>query len=262
MDNQEQSIVVAGEQIVTETSPAEQTGLDSDTVEILSRFLVGVLVLGGDELVGRLRDLQEELVTDPRLAYRHDPTSADSTSDLLRYLSIGLVMRGQRAVTRGIRSGVRRSTRSARSVLGTVDRLTDNWLARPVRRPIAARLRKAEQAVNRIIKEGKFEQQNSRVLASEGIGAIMDAVLQGLADNPELEEFVRDLVGQQSMGLATVVVDNTRSVAVTADDVTENLLRRILRRPPRQALPPSPVEGQPQTMYAPEIETEGRKATR
>ncbi|MGD2039409.1 MAG: hypothetical protein PVH11_01195 [Anaerolineae bacterium] len=255
MENQEQSMLVSGEQPVAELPPPDPVALDSDAVELLSRFLVGVLVLGGDELVARLRDLQQEMVTDPRLAYRDSSTRADSTSDLLRYLSIGLVMRGQRAATRGIRAGVRRSTRSARSALGVVDRLTDNWLARPLRRPIVARVRNAEQTVNQIIKEGKFEQQNSRVLATEGIGAIMDAVFQMLADNPDLDEFVRDLVGQQSMGLATVVVDNTRSVAVTADDVTENLLRRLLRRPLRQDLPPSPVEGEPQTMYQPEIET-------
>jgi hypothetical protein len=44
-------------------------------------------------------------------------------------------------------------------------------------------------------------------------------------------------------------MDNTRQVTTTADYVVEGVLRRLLRRPSRQALPPSPLEGKPQEMY-------------
>ena len=58
--------------------------------------------------------------------------------------------------------------------------------------------------------------------------------------------------------MATSAVDNARSVALTADDAAEGLLRWLLRRIPRKDLPPSPVEGQPQTMYTPEVKVEGK----
>ena len=59
---------------------------------------------------------------------------------------------------------------------------------------------------------------------------------------------------------AKLKVDNARSVALTADDAAEKLLRWLLRRKPRRDLPPSPVEGQPQTMYAPKVKVEGKRS--
>jgi hypothetical protein len=52
-------------------------------------------------------------------------------------------------------------------------------------------------------------------------------------------------------------VDNSRSVSLTADDAAEGLLRWLLRRTPRRSLPPSPVEGEPQNMYAAQAKVEG-----
>jgi hypothetical protein len=86
---------------------------------------------------------------------------------------------------------------------------------------------------------------------------LIDEVMDYVAENPELDRLIAELVGQKSAGLATVVVDNTRSLTATADDVTEGLLRRLLRRKPRRALTPSPLEGKPQRMYAPETVLEG-----
>jgi hypothetical protein len=57
--------------------------------------------------------------------------------------------------------------------------------------------------------------------------------------------------------MATSAVDNARSVAVTADDAAEGLLRWLFRRTPRRELPPSPIEGESQTMYAPKVKIEG-----
>jgi hypothetical protein len=57
--------------------------------------------------------------------------------------------------------------------------------------------------------------------------------------------------------MASSVMDNTRSVTLTADDGADALLRWLLRRTPRRELPPSPVEGQRQTMYAPTARVEG-----
>ena len=46
-----------------------------------------------------------------------------------------------------------------------------------------------------------------------------------------------DLVQKKSVGLATEAVDEFRSRTVSADVMAENIVRRILRRPPRTELP-------------------------
>jgi hypothetical protein len=94
-------------------------------------------------------------------------------------------------------------------------------------------------------------------LAGESVGVIVDEIVDLVAENPELDRLVAEIVGQKGVGLATVMADNARTLTATGDEVAENALRRLLRRPPRRQLAPSPVEGKPQTMYTPEIETEG-----
>jgi hypothetical protein len=64
---------------------------------------------------------------------------------------------------------------------------------------------------------------------------------------------IAEIIGQKSKGFATVMADNTRTLTATADELTDALLRRLLRRTPRRELPPSPIEGKPQTMYKSEM---------
>jgi hypothetical protein len=92
-----------------------------------------------------------------------------------------------------------------------------------------------------------------RALATGTLGDLVLEIMDEIAANPQLLEFIQDLLSQQGRGMATVMMDNTRSVALTADEAADALLRRLLRRKPRRELPPSPVEGQRQTMYEPTV---------
>ena len=88
------------------------------------------------------------------------------------------------------------------------------------------------------------------MLASESIGLIIDQVVDLVAENPELVVLLAELDSQKSVGYATVMADNTRTLTATADDITDALLRKLLRRKPLRELPPSLLEGKPQTMYS------------
>ncbi len=257
MDNEAESIVVPYQ--VKDPVPELQAG----KVALVTRLLVGLLVSGSGELLQRLEELQEEILADPGLVRNDDATQADTTSDALRYLAISLLLRGERKVARGIRSGIDLSLGMVGWSLRTLDRLTDNPLGRPLRRPMSARSRDWGNQLALLIEEGKREEQNSKVLASESIGVIVDQVVDLVAENPELDRLIAELIGQKSVGLATVVADNARSLTATGDYVAEGALRRLLRRTPRRALPPSPIEGQPQTMYlrgtrVEEVDSDGR----
>jgi hypothetical protein len=118
-----------------------------------------------------------------------------------------------------------------------------------VRKPIAKRARQWEQQLAQLIQEGEIEEETSKILAQESVGLIIDQVVDMIAENPELDRMLADLVSQKSVGYATVMADNTRTLTAVADDVTDALLRRLLRRKPLRELPPSVLEGKPQTMY-------------
>jgi hypothetical protein len=224
---------------------------------LATRLLVGLLVSGSGELLQRLDELQEEILAEPGLSASPDQTKVDSSRDAARYLAISLLLRSERAISGGIRTGYELTTGTVRWSFRALDRLTDNPLMRPVRRPFAKRGRSWADQLTLLIEEGKREEQKSKVLAGESVGVIVDEIVDLVAQNPELDRLVSEIVGQKSVGLATVMADNARTLTATGDDVAEYALRRLLRRTPRRALPPSPIEGKPQTMYRPEAQTEG-----
>jgi hypothetical protein len=107
------------------------------------------------------------------------------------------------------------------------------------------------------VDDGRLEAQRSRLLAARSLTGITDDVMDYVATSPELTAYITDLIGGQGAGLAGVVAENAREMTAKGDDTAERLIRRILRRTARQDLPPSPVAGQPQTMYSPRPEEPG-----
>ena len=235
-----------GPDAVAQVEPA----VESEDLQLLSRFLIGAALLGSDGLMERLRFLQGELDADPDLLKSDAGLEQESELELLRYLSIGLFVRGREAVVGGVRRGMQLTLGGTRSVLGGVDRLTDNPLTRPLRRSIAARARDLGEKASVIIGEGRREEQKARLLADNTVSEVIDEVLDFVSESPEVEQLIKDMIGQQSAGLADVVTDNTRSVTVVGDYLLEGVARRLLRRKSRQELPPSPLAGEQQEMYS------------
>ena len=235
----------------TEVRPGAKTRPDVDNTLLLSRFLLGLAVLGGEELMRHVRAIEQELESHPEFVDPGKSPDDDTTIDLFRYLATGLFVRGQRSALKGVRSTFYLSLGTTSWFLGKVNRLTDNRFTRPIRRPIGARLRNMGRKTGTIIQEGKLEEQQGRVLARETVFDIVDDVVDFVSENPEMTDMIRQVIGGQSVGLATVMRDNARQLTTTSDDVLERVVRKLLRRTPRRDLPPSPLEGRPQTMYAP-----------
>jgi hypothetical protein len=235
-----------------ESRPEELSSLESERLQLLTRLLLGSLTQGSGELMERLRDLEREIEVDPELLEQDLGPDDESVYDLLRYLGVGLLTRGQKRLARRTRRGYYFSLGAASWFLEQLDRATDNPLARPVRRPIESRVRSVWEQVGLVAQEGKREEQTAKVLTRQAAIVTLDELADSLAENPELADLIKRQLGQRSAGLAEVVMDNTRRVTARADDVAERLVRRLLRRRPREELPPSPLMGEPQTMYSPE----------
>ena len=238
--------------IVAEVEPAVQ----SEDLQLLSRFLLGVALMGSEELMERLRLVQEQLNLDPDRQASDASPEQESELELVRYLSIGLLTRGREAVVGSMRRGMQLTLGATKGALGSVDRLTDNPLTRPLRRSLAARASDLGEKAMEVIDEGRREEQKARLLANGTVSEVIDEVLDFVSESPEVEQLVQDMIGQQSAGLAGVVTDNARSVTVAGDYLIEGVARRLLRRKGRLELPPSPLAGEPQDMYAAEtVET-------
>ena len=239
-----------------EAQPDRSEDFDRDSIDLALRFLVGFLALGGDEAARRLQETQQRMDRDPTSWASEAPAEGKPLRRQAWHLGIGLMRRGQKRVRRRLRSSYDLYRRAVGRVSSASDRRVVRTLTSPVRKPVAALLERGRAEAARIIREGQLEEQQGRVLATGTIGTLTLEVMDEIAGNPEMQEFVQDLIGQQGVGMATSIMDNARSVTLTADEGGEALVRWLLRRTPRRELPPSPVQGQRQTMYEPTARVE------
>jgi methyl-accepting chemotaxis protein len=257
-------VVISAGSPGTSRSPGRQAGeLDFEDIELVSRFLLGLLIFGGEELLSRLRTAQQRIEASRDLVAVDVVPDDESMTDLLGYLTLGMFVRGQKRLARRIDRGIRFTMSTAGWALGTLNRLTDNRLARPFRQPIEQRMFELVMEGQQVIYEGRREVHASRMLATKTVDETIDEVVQILAENPEVTAAIQQVIAGQGAGLTGTVVGNARHLGMSADDLAETMARRLLRRKPRRELPPSPLAGKPQTMYgtgvpSPGAEDDGR----
>lgn len=239
-----------------EPQPQRNDDIGENNVGLALKFLVGLLSIGGDEALRRLEDMQRRLDQDPTLWHPGIP----GKNPLRRqawYMSLGVIRRSQRRLKQNLRNSYHLSQRVADRVSSTSNRLGISRLARPIRQPLEKRLAQWREETSHIIQEGEMVDQKSRALAKGVLATLIFEIMDEIAENPDMQDFVQSLIGQQGVSMATSIMDNARSVTLTADDASDALLRWLLRRTPRKELPPSPVEGKAQRMYEPTARVEG-----
>ena len=154
--------------------------------------------------------------------------------------------------------------------------VTTSFLFRPFWIPVRSVATRGEARLERYTRIGRNEEQRSRKLAGEVTGLLIEDIVRYVADNPgvkalidaqvaglatraetldplvrevgdryiaylnEHPEDVQNLVQGQAVGMATEVRDDVRTITVTGDTFLETLARALLRRTPREDLPPPP----------------------
>lgn len=215
---------------------------------LVAQFLMGLFLLGGDELLKHLQAARREIETEA--AWPDVLVSGRETErDLVAYLALGAMARGQKRLFQDVRRAVRYSTAAAGLAIGAAGLLMDNPLARPLREPMERRLNDLVQEGERVVRERQRAAECARLLATRTLGVMARDVVVGVAESPAVTETIQQVVGGQGVELAGTMMDSARQVSARADSSIEGVVRRLLRRRPRRELPPSPLAGKPQTMY-------------
>jgi hypothetical protein len=249
MDEMDRSVVItvepAGSHANWEQQPADRS---AEKRRLATQFLMGLLLLGSDELLRYLQAAQNESGAAPKI-----PTTIvsgkETGRDRAAYLALGALTQGQKRLGRGIRRGVRYAESAVGWAFATMDRLTDNPLGYLVRRPIERRLDDLVREGERVVREGRQQAQSARLLASRTLGVMARDVVAEVADSPEVTEAIQEIVGQQGGELTATMMDDTRQASAVTDSRLESVVRRLFRRRPRREVSPSPLAGKPQTMY-------------
>ena len=213
-----------------------------DPLRALTALLIGGAVEGTSQLVTRLRSYEEEIK-----AKSADASTTDSQSntqedemDRLRYAFIGLVFDAQATFRRNLSLMAKAVDHSTKATNRVTRPVTNNFLTRPLQRRYHRLVQRGEQRFTNWVDFGRKSEPPSRELAKMTYEQIVDEFINHLAENPELQ----DLVTQQGIGLASEARDEVRERTVTADNLMEGIVRRILKRTPRAELPGPPPEVQ------------------
>lgn len=243
------------------TIPASRTALlprsqDNRSLQLITRFAAGAVILGLEELVKRGQKW-EEAAPPEVLAGEHGTTTEDDTyGALLRYWTLGMITSARRNAWSLALDALEAPGSVAGLVSRSADRVMGSWLMRPVRQPVSSAL---NGILNRVvavsdawIAEGRREELISRWIASKGIDEIINDVIDMIAENPQLASLVSDQLSQQSMGIASAVADTGRKLGSVGDDLAENFVRKLLRRGLRSEITPiTPVEELPPELIRP-----------
>lgn len=244
-----------------------------DAYRSVIRFLVGLALIGGDSLIGRLREWEAAYPLD-----RSGEAAAELGDDSPVRALIGMGFETAELARQVVLRAASLSVSVAGAMWSVFRPVTTSPFVRPFWMPVRSMAARGEARLERYTRVGQSEEQRSRKLASAvaslliedivglvgdnpGVRALIDAQLAGLSARPETldplvrevgdryiaylnehPEDVQNLVQGQAVGMATEVRDDVRTLTVTGDTFLEMLARGLFRRTPRDNLPPPPPE--------------------
>jgi len=229
-----------------------------DALRSTTRLLVGLALVGGDELLKRLQMLERDFDALPRdpeemaARIRTSPTGQHIPDDI-RHALIGLAFEMQdqvRVQTPRLLAAadqiISDVTRPAQSILNHIPIVGS--LSRSLGLQYDTLQKRGEDRLKRWIAIGQREEARSRVLADQTFTRIVDDVIDYLADKPE----VQNLIAGQTTGLAGEVLSEVRERTVSGDSFLEGIVRAVLRKAPRAELPPPSTEIRQSAVKVPE----------
>lgn len=219
------------------STPGGTADPEFDAYMAVVKLLIGGTVEGTAELVRRLEKWETELNAGDE---KPGPGEIRRPGDVARYMLVGMALSAGEGMRRQAVKMAQTSDIFWRRTGNVAQPLVNNRLTgivgRPLDRAFERLVNRGQKRVNDWVELGRAQEPGARQLARKAYLQIVDEFISHLAENQELA----DLVQEQSMGLASEAVDEFRSRTVSADEIAESLVRRILRRPPRRELPPPP----------------------
>lgn len=203
------------------------------------KLLIGGTIEGAAELIKRLEKWETELQ-----AADDAPRAGEinSNGDVARYLLVGMALSTSDGLRRQAIKAVQASDVFWRLTGSAAQPLVNNRLtgivAGPIDRAVNRLVTRGQKRVTDWVELGRTHEPGARQLARKSYLGIVDEFISHLAENEELA----DLVQEQGMSLASEAVDEFRTRSVSADAIAENIVRRILRRPPHRELPQPPED--------------------
>ena len=151
-----------------------------------------------------------------------------------RYAAIGLATTTQSRVSR---TGKALIQAGDEATLFALKPLRRSRVLSPLRKGFNHLAEIGETRIDRWAAIGRAREERSRVMTKATLNQIVTDSVTLLSDEPHVQVIVQEIVTSQSLGMTEEVIEEVRERAVTLDIRLEKMVRKTLRRPPRESLP-------------------------
>jgi hypothetical protein len=209
-------------------APQEIAAPEDQDLKILLRLLIGTAIEGNDEFRSRARLWQAGInAADPsRMVISVED---ESEAARLRYGLIGFLFQAIEAGYDSLSLLNKVSSGAFTKFSRLFAPLTRSRLWRPVQANFDSYSEKGESIVDTWVNIGRREERLSRALArQQAYEQLVNEVIDYVAQKPE----IREIVQQQSVGMAEEIVGEIRDRSFEFDEMLEKRVNTILRRRP------------------------------
>lgn len=160
------------------------------------------------------------------------PRGSETEADKARLMLLGMVVDAQNRIEQALPN----NPQPPAFITAMLREYETNPALHGLRQQVDALAVRGERELHRLMEVGRTEEEHSQVLFQTAIRTTTESTIHGITTNQE----VRELVQQQSIGIATEIVEEIREHGISLDNFIERTVRRLFRLRPRYELPPSP----------------------
>ncbi len=225
-----------------------------DPVQSFLRLILGGITSSPMNLRGQLKQWEEQ--TKAILEEQYDPTvqhsalqatgeehhneivaytaprGSETEADQARLVLLGMVVDAQNRIEQLLP----RNPKPPAFITAMLHEYETNPALHGLREQVDALAARGERELHRLMEVGRAEEEHSQVLFQTAIRTTTESTIHGITTNQE----VRELVQQQSIGIATEIIEEIREHGISLDSFVERTVRHLFRLRPRYELPPSP----------------------
>jgi hypothetical protein len=205
------------------------------------RLVVGSALNGRDAYILRLRKMQamQETVKPEIINVDENETFRDQ----LRYLLLGMLFETPDLVQRGLVHAEHVSDKVFGLFSKILSPFTGSWIFSPVRNQVDQAAARGEKVIDRLIREGRMEERNSRLIIQQ---KAIDDLINDFLEYVILKTEATQIIEAGGLGMAGGMVDEFQEQSAAVDSILEQKLKSFFMKPtpPHPVPPPSdPAEG-------------------
>ena len=205
------------------------------------RLVVGSSLNGWDAYIQRLRQLQA--MQEPQEPGSIVLVDDEGLRQRFRHLLLGILFETPDFFQRVLVRADRASSKLFGLFSKVTSPFTNSWIFSPVRNRYDYTAARGEKVIDRLVRKGQMEEQNSRLMTQQ---KAIDDLINDFLEYVVLRTEATQIIQEGGIGMAGGAIDEFRDQSASVDTLLEQKLKSVFRKrtpPPSDSTPINQSEG-------------------